>query len=80
MAENWITGASIGSAREGSTDALLTPSQLVERYQHRITLRTLANWRTRGEGPRFVKVGARVFYTPDAIVEWENRRTIGKVP
>ncbi len=28
---------------------------------------TLANWRSRGEGPPFLKIGGRIFYEPEAV-------------
>jgi len=54
----------------------LTPKQLVERYNETITVRTLANWRSRGEGPEYLKVGGRVLYPLEKVQEWEGRRTL----
>ena len=69
---NWITNT------EEQTDAgLMTPYQLMVRYQGQINFRTLANWRSKGEGPRFVKIGSRVFYRQDDVEAWEKRRTLG---
>jgi len=34
----------------------------------RVRPQTLANWRSRGEGPTFSKVGNRVLYTREALV------------
>lgn len=53
----------------------LTPKDLVERYKGTITNRTLANWRCTGDGPRYTKIGGRVLYPVDAVVEWEKKRT-----
>ncbi len=53
----------------------LTPQDLCERYKKKITLRTLANWRSDGSGPAFTKVGGRVLYAMDAIRQWERKRT-----
>lgn len=53
----------------------LTPQELADRYRGQITLRTLANWRSTGNGPVFTKVGGRVLYPLDAVVEWEKSRT-----
>lgn len=38
---------------------------------------TLANWRVSGAGPRFIKLGARVLYSPEEITTWlaDNTRT-----
>lgn len=49
----------------------LTPKELSERYKGRISVGTLANWRARGFGPKFVKVGDRVLYALDAVEKWE---------
>jgi hypothetical protein len=35
---------------------------------------TLANWRVRGLGPKFLKVSSRVMYDPDDIAAWRNAR------
>lgn len=37
---------------------------------------TLAEWRCKGTGPRFVKLGNRVRYTPAALAEWIESRTV----
>ena len=53
----------------------LTPTELAARYKGSITVRTLANWRSTGNGPRFTKIGGRVLYPTDAVIEWEKSRT-----
>lgn len=55
----------------------LTPAELVARYRGTITVRTLANWRSTGEGPRYTKVGGRVLYPVQGVIEWEAARTLG---
>lgn len=42
-----------------------------------VTVTTLANWRWRGGGPRYIKAGGRVRYRLIDLVEWmdERRRT-----
>lgn len=55
----------------------LTPTDLVNRYRGTITIRTLANWRSTGEGPRYTKIGGRVLYPLDAVKSWEESRTLG---
>ncbi len=37
---------------------------------------TLRSWRSEGRGPKFVKVGGRVFYRPSEIDEWLAARTV----
>lgn len=34
---------------------VLTPEQLVSRWHNEITLKTLANWRSMGKGPKFFR-------------------------
>lgn len=54
----------------------LTPSDLVERYQGKITVRTLANWRSQGISPPFTKIGGRILYEASELEAWERRRTV----
>lgn len=42
-------------AAEKSGEALLTPAELSDRWQ--ITEKTLAQWRWRSIGPRYIKLG-----------------------
>jgi hypothetical protein len=54
---------------------LLTAAEVVELLEHRITTRTLANWRSAGgDGPRYKKIGARIYYPLDAVEEWIEGR------
>jgi hypothetical protein len=52
----------------------LTPQQLAARWALRPA--TLAEWRVKGQGPRFLKPGhtpkARVRYRLDDIEDWER--------
>ena len=36
---------------------------------------SLCEWRVTGDGPRFVRVGRLVRYTPAALAEWIDRNT-----
>ena len=59
---------------------LLTPQEAAARL--RANIRTLERWRMNGEGPRFVKLGLRVFYRPadlDAFIERNVRSGTGQV-
>ncbi|QYI99719.1 helix-turn-helix domain-containing protein [Thalassovita mediterranea] len=41
-----------------------------------VSPRTLRNWRTRGGGPKFVKVSARcIRYRLKDLVDWADKRT-----
>jgi len=57
-------------------EIILTPEELALRYNSKISLKTLANWRSTGEGPAFTKVGSRVFYRLPDVLDWEQRRTM----
>lgn len=54
----------------------LTPAQVAERYSGRVSVRTLANWRWSGTGPKFLKLGGRVVYALPDLEAWEARRTV----
>lgn len=53
-----------------------TPEELVERYNNKITVRTLANWRSAGVSPPYTKVGGRIVYPVDELLKWEASRTV----
>ncbi len=63
--------------RKNCEDEYLTPEQLTQRYKKVVTLRTLANWRSTGDGPQYTKIGGRVLYAMSAVLEWESTRRIG---
>jgi hypothetical protein len=54
----------------------LSPQELSDRYEGRITVRTLNNWRSSGNGPPFTKLGGAVLYPVQKLVEWEERNTV----
>ena len=60
---------------EGMMKEYLTPEDVVLRYQGKITVRTLANWRSSGVSPPFTKVGGRILYPFRELLEWEKKRT-----
>lgn len=55
----------------------ITPEDLIERYKGRISIKTLANWRTKGGGPSYTKIGGKIMYPLSAVLEWEKLRTYG---
>lgn len=57
-------------------ELFFSPQELVERYQGKITTRTLANWRCTGTSPPYTKVGGRILYPRDKVLEWEKSRTV----
>ena len=50
----------------------LTPTDLVDRWGGAITTGTLANWRSKGRGPAFVKIGSRVLYLLADVQAYET--------
>lgn len=52
---------------------LLTPQEVASRW--RVDVKTLSNWRVKGRGPHFVKLGegrnTRVLYRPEDIEAYE---------
>ncbi len=60
----------------------LTPQELVDRYRNTISLGTLANWRSSGRGPEFVRLGGRVVYRVEDVLAWEKSRrsNLGEQP
>ncbi len=54
----------------------LTAEDLVKRWNGAVIARTLANWRTQGKGPKFRKIGGKVRYHIDDVVEWEESRRV----
>jgi excisionase family DNA binding protein len=49
----------------------LLPKEAAERL--RVSKGTLANWRNKGEGPRFVKFGRRVLYPESELAAFEQK-------
>jgi len=54
--------------------AYLTPYALHKRWGAAISPKTLANWRTKGAGPRWQKVGGRVVYALQDVIDYERNR------
>lgn len=50
----------------------LTPTDLVARWGGAVTIGTLANWRSKGRGPSFVKIGSRVVYRVADVTAYET--------
>lgn len=56
----------------------LTVPQLVERWKRQVTVATLATWRSRGNGPPYVKVGGKVLYRVADLEAYEKKNTRSK--
>lgn len=59
------------------TDTLyLTPGELHVRLKRSISVRTLANWRCLGVGPKFTRAGGRILYPLAEVEKWEAQQTV----
>lgn len=54
----------------------LTPEEVVERYRGMVSIRTLANWRSMRQGPKFTKLGKAVLYEVGELDAWDDRNTV----
>lgn len=61
-----------------SSVEFLTVPQLVERWKRQVTVATLATWRSRGNGPPYVKVGGKVLYRVTDLEAYEKKNTRSK--
>jgi predicted site-specific integrase-resolvase len=50
----------------------LTPDQVAERYQ--ISPDSLKEWRYKGRGPKFLRIGKRVRYREADLLRWEQEQ------
>ncbi len=62
------------SKKTKTPSIILSPEQLSDRWGNAVGVPTLANWRVKGKGPRFVKVGGRVRYPIVDVEQWEEKR------
>jgi hypothetical protein len=53
----------------------ISQAELVKRWDNAISPGTLANWRSLGKGPPYIKLGGRVRYPLDALAAWEKENT-----
>jgi len=53
----------------------LDANQVSARYNGRISTRTLANWRTQGKGPKYIRRGGKIFYPVKFLNEWDEKNT-----
>ena len=60
-----------------SEQVALSVAELVARWRGQVRPSTLASWRTKGIGPRYLKLGGRVLYPVIAVEEFEAASTKG---
>lgn len=53
----------------------LTQDEVAERYRGLVSVGTLANWRFKGVGPNYVKIGKAVLYAESDLDAWDDRNT-----
>jgi hypothetical protein len=54
----------------------LTEDEVVSRYRGAVTAGTLRNWRAKGQGPSYVKIGKAALYPLAALLAWEADREV----
>lgn len=52
---------------------LLTAAELAERWRGKVSEGTLANWRSQGKGPRFIKMAGVILYPIEKVREYEKK-------
>lgn len=56
----------------------LTPAELAARWKGRVSVGTLRNWRGKGIGPTYTKLGGRgILYPIEAVKAFERSRQAG---
>ncbi|MFD3263124.1 DNA-binding protein [Phenylobacterium ferrooxidans] len=71
--------AALGGDPPARAATYLTPQEVSERWDGRITPKTLANWRCDevGKGPRFKRFGNRILYPVADLETWEEENSYG---
>lgn len=63
----------------GEDPEVLSPEDLVIRWREKVQVSTLKDWRRKGKGPAFFRLGAErspVLYRIEAVREWEAGREV----
>jgi len=61
------------NAMEANTeDRWLSRQELADRLE--VPVKTLAQWASKGTGPRYAKFGRHVRYRLSGVIDWESRR------
>lgn len=67
------------SGRDSTPLVSIEQSLLTQRETSRvlhISQRTLQKWRSEGRGPRWLRVGRRIWYRPADIEEWLDEQVV----
>jgi Helix-turn-helix domain len=58
-------------------NGLLNETELAERvFGRKVSVRTLQTWRRQGRGPKFLKIGRKVFYDPKDIAAYFDQSRV----
>jgi hypothetical protein len=57
-------------------DKLYSPRQVVKNGFLPVTVGTLANWRGRGRGPNYTKIGRKICYPGKSLIEFRERHSV----
>jgi len=68
------------SKRAAQAHDLLTPDQLAARWAGKVSRRTLANWRSSGRGPDFLKQGWEIRYRLEDVKAYETQNPMRRSP
>lgn len=50
----------------------LTPAEASAYFEGKISIRTLANWRSQGKGPKFLRLEGKIMYPLEELQKWEE--------
>lgn len=74
VGQGTATAVATAERREEPREICITPEKLAKSvsrlYGIEITTKTLANWRSAGKGPAFIKVGRGVTYNLNEVNRW----------
>jgi predicted DNA-binding transcriptional regulator AlpA len=57
---------------EITEDLWLTRAEVADRYK--LPLKTIAEWASKGTGPRYARIGKHVRYRLSDVIDWENHQ------
>ena len=66
-------------AEPADDEDLLTPTEVSDLLKHRVSIKTLANWRSDATcpGPPYRRYGNRIYYKRADVLAWDRSRTYG---
>mgnify|MGYP002403594660 CR=1 FL=1 len=55
----------------GENQPFLTEDDVVQRYRGSVSVGTLRNWRSKGLGPPYMRIGKAILYAREDLERWE---------